>query len=804
MPAGNQGTEAAGQEAARGTADRAVESRGVAVPAFSLIELRPAEQSFMFTLASGTKQTVPWGEPFKHAIPTQDQLPAGDYRCLVRPEGAIEVGNIRIVFVGFESFPAEVRRAFDEPKREVPCKVVWGTATDAARDEVQEMQQRAPGLPAGHQFPVKANPETLRTNARLRAFVWELLNHFANAPDKPGPQVSYEDIQAHVAKDPNAREIVARTTQAWGEFQSARSQDYGVFERLAEALVEQWTFGNATVRDNQLALRDKPEGWGLYHRGNGIKYYNEFGVPIESFMGSMWEKHYRWADKSKSTSPLPIEVSPNDPIFSIIEAYRAGGVPHPEMIKAAAKGYFENGLLLLEEIRNNPAKWENIEKLLHEHVPVLAVFLGIQGLITFLGIQPHWAPKLVGEVLAAMLKGTAYFFDIRFVGDATKVVLEIGAALYRVKRGKDGKPDRLSQRHLAEAADLVRGLLEELGELLLVATATKTAEVTAKVLPPAGPSGPKPQLATATAGVAGGTPVETSAGTMAAAAGGPRIPPGIVLMGKGGGKETAGEKAERERQTKREREDIKAREAAERARREGEKEWREVEKELTDSLTHEAKAFDEVRYSGKQANTVFSDLLNNLEARARATKSAGELGRVEEARTRAKELFKETQTIDKLLDKVGLKRAYEKYQKYVERGKARALDRLRQAQMNKEWGPDEYQIAYDDLKYLESLSDQLKRFREGLISRRKFDGVQVFVERRHVGLTDATMRVKEIFHQMKSIVYREIWQQVFPDFRVTVFEFKSQTAVYEIKPTPDFAHNLEHAIDLKLAQESTK
>lgn len=790
--------------ASRGTADSGVANRGVAVPAFSLIEIRPTERKIVFTLASGAKHFVSLGtEPGSLPI-TQDQLPPGDYRCLVHPDGKLEIAdNYTVMFktYGFEAFPPEVRKAFDDSKREVRCKVVWDIVTDAARNKTQEKQQAAPGPTANRQFPVKGDLETLRMNARLRAFVWELINHFANSPDKPPTQVTYEDIQALITKDANAREIAVRTIQAWDEFQRARSKDYSIFERLSETLIEQWSFGNATVRLNRLALLDAPDGWGLYHRDNGIKYYDEFGVPIESFMGTTWEKHYKWVDKSKSTPLLPISISPDDPIFHLTEAFRAGGIPHPEMIEAAAKGYFENGKLLGEEIENNPGKWENVQKILREQTPLLAIFLGVEGLATFLEIQPHWVPKGIGRVLKLLLKASAYFFNISFAGNATKVVLEIGAALYRIKRNKDGKPDRLSQRHLTEAADLARELLEELAALVAVLSAAQTAKVIAEVMSSGGTVGPKPQLAPAT--VRGTSP---GAVAVPAAPASTRIPPGIVLMAMGEKKSIKDRKTEQEKEARRaeaeqrERSNSKNREAAERAKREGEKEWQAVEKELSEFLASTQKAPDELRYSGKQASTVFENLFKELESRA---KNKGDLARVREARSRGEKLFNETKTIDKLLDDAGLKRAFEKYQKYFERRRIRAMDRLRETEMNKEQNPADYQIARDEIKYGEVLAAQLRRFREGLISLRKFDGVQVFMQSSKVAITDATMRVGEPFHQMKSIIYREIWQKIFPDFKIEVWEYKSPTIVYEIKPTQDFARDLERAVDLKLAQEGT-
>jgi hypothetical protein len=782
----------------RGTLDKGTGGRGAADAAFKLVELKPPEKLILITLTSGTTFKVTWvaNPPFQ-ALPTPQQLPAGQYSCRVWPDGEIQVRtDFSIVLRPLSSVDPVLQRALALGTSGIPCVVTYGAATVAGAG-------RTPGTASSVQapaaIPLRANLQALRDNARLRALMWEMLNHFAGAPAKPGDQVTLQDIEARMAAHPQSSEIVVRVTQGFTEYQQAGASDWATFERLTETLVEQFVFGNENFALNRFAIRSEPEGWGLYHRMNGIRFYDRLGMPVESFMGTLWDKHYRFVRRTPSSSRFGIAVSPDDPMFAIIEAFRAGGVPTPDQLEAAARGYFENADLLYKEFQKEPASFERLAQRLHDQFPMLAGFIFLEGLSSWMVIQPVPALRAVGYALRGLLAASKWAMQIQFAEDTVQVVLRIGASLYRVTPDAAGKLDAISQRHLTEAAKEARALIEMITELVMIILAFRVAEGIASIQPPSGP--PRLQPAPATGRMAAGP----AAGATATVTFPVSIPPGLVVASMNAreafekikrrleGKER--EAAEREKKIT----DKAAREAAERARREADDDWRALEKLLREFLRDEPKVSGELRYENKQAKTILEDVLKEMEARAQDPLARQ---RVNEARTRFEQL--KQQSIAQLMEENGLLRAFDKYRGYIERARVRAAARLRTADYaRRNWDPGspEYQLAYDELKYLEGLIRQLDTFRNGQVSTRILDGTQFFLEGRSANVIDATMRIGEIYHQMKSIVYRDLITRVLPDFKVDVFEFKSATANKVIEPTPNFAEKLEQAVDAKVAQE---
>jgi len=236
-----------------------------------------------------------------------------------------------------------------------------------------------------------------------------------------------------------------------------------------------------------------------------------------------------------------------------------------------------------------------------------------------------------------------------------------------------------------------------------------------------------------------------------------------------------------------------------------EPDWRKLEEEVKKYIESRPSSPGEERYFGKAASTVFEDVLKKLKASAETQEGQKN---ADEARKRANELFKDAKGVEKdvgtLLKEVGLRRPYDKYEAYVNRRLNRAKNNLRREKLSRAEGfgtQDTYKLAEDEVRYLTQLSKELRGFREGKLANRKFDAVQLFVKSSRIVVIDPTFRVKEIFHQLKSAVYGEMWRNVFPKFRVEVWEFRSDTAIYEVPPTPDLAKGVEKTVDLQNARE---
>src|SRR5262249_32736779 len=78
-------------------------------------------------------------------------------------------------------------------------------------------------------------------------------------------------------------------TQGYAEYAGFGGAELGPFARLVETLLEQYTRGNPTVARNQLAVgRGRGAGgpWGLFHRPDWLRYYDDFGQPLRGLAGT--------------------------------------------------------------------------------------------------------------------------------------------------------------------------------------------------------------------------------------------------------------------------------------------------------------------------------------------------------------------------------------------------------------------------------------------------------------------------------------------------------------------------------------
>jgi hypothetical protein len=472
------------------------DQRALPVVELMSVELKPAENVVILAFSDGEKIQVAWPEAPPEKKLTPKDLPPGDYNCAVGPDGSIVIGKMTLALHGKPtSWPLNKQAAFSAP-RSVTCHVSWPDSTsapDAGQPSGAPIGDRGltPPLRGPISYPRTGDVAALANNAQLRAFIWEMLVHFDVTRRTPPKAVTLQDLMGESASNPTAAEVVAIAVQSWEEFDRTTTKDLNEYQRLTETLIEQWLFGNDTVRLNRLALRDQPQGWGLYLRESGIRYYDQLGIPDTWSDGTTRDWHYKFAKQFDVKNPIGLILPPDDPLYAVAGAFRAGGIPTPDMLKAATEGYLKNVDLLVDELRNNPASLKKALDQLHDQTLLLAEFLGIEALAAFLQALPFIPAKEVGAGLQLVLKGTAYYFNVSLGTEGLKVALQIGSDLYRVKKGKDGKPDGPSQRHLKDAAKSTRALLESAAAVVAQIAAGLAAKgIASAVAKGGGPAGP--------------------------------------------------------------------------------------------------------------------------------------------------------------------------------------------------------------------------------------------------------------------------------------------------------------------------
>ena len=528
-PLAAPGTSAA---QARGTPDRGLDGNEPAARPIERLEMYPEESPrwVRMLLKGGGHHAVSWvGAPYDAAA-----LPAGSYQGRLTPTrweltwtGDARQGPKRPVVFTELRLLREQARSIEATAGLVACLVV------RSRPESQGAPAPAPAAP-NLAFAVRPDPAALARSQELRDFVWLLLQHFFEAPAIRGRSVTMLDIDTLAAGRPAVSAALARVTQAWAELQRTREPSLARLRPLAELIVEQYVFGNDTIVLNTLGIRDQPLGLGLYHRVNGLKYYDERGLPaLDVTQANRRDVFYA------ATARPVFEYAPQTRDWATAKLLQMIAFD-PEIV-AVVEGLMTNIDLFARHVRR--PELEKVFKSMWKQVGALLIFLGAEGVIVLLEKLGTAREKLVAMLLHAALVVTGRLFQIRFVDGLRETLLAIGHHLYRVRRLPDGTLDDLSRQHLDSAAEITRPLLEEIAGLALAVGGLKVAAATAPLIkPPGGPSSMMFVPATAAASGRSGGLAAPGAGAGEVAA----LPPNVLVVTGTGNRPPAAEAAKEE------------------------------------------------------------------------------------------------------------------------------------------------------------------------------------------------------------------------------------------------------------------
>ena len=697
------GSPLAGGDTSLGQA-RGLDARGLsgeeAEPrALDRIELYPeAGRPWIRVLVKGGSAfAVTWT-----GVPDAASLPGGSYLCRLTPStwelvwnGEARATPVRPYIISeFRSLDRPLVRAIEATAGSVPAQVVRqqragpGSATPSTNAPAEKLA-----------FPLQPDANALVRSQELRDYAWQLLEHFLGAPAIRGRSITMDDIGLFAAQRPVVSAALDRLTQAWAEMQRTHDPTLARFKPMAELLVEQYVFGNETIVLNSLAIRDAPLG--LYHRANGLKYYDDHGLPSLDVM----EANRR--DVFYASQPRPVfRYAPATRDWATMKMLQMAGVDVE--IVAVVEGYWANiDVFIAHRLALETGK---IVRSMWQQAIAILLFLAAEGLLVLLERIGSPREKLVAKTLHVGLVVTGRFLLIRFVTGLKETLFLIGHHLYRVRRRADGTLDELSQDHVRQAAEIAKPLFEEIIGLLLAGAALRVAGATASQLsPPGGPTSMMFVPATASAGR--GSP----AAAPPAGAAGISSPPTdfIVVMGTGG-RPASTDKPETTPGKQ--------------------KTPRELEEELFSKDNRPDTPFYLSRLN-KTLRKTLQDLLAHVcnPKNQESYKPAGKPPiRVDPEAVNMKTVeFLRQPRYRKLLDR---------YWKMLTDAQA-DLNRLRG------------KVDKKTEKQLEDRYNEIQKFGSGNLGDKRPDKLEFFIERREFATTDASFQWWEDFHNLKHEVY---------------------------------------------------
>ncbi|HZY84011.1 MAG TPA: hypothetical protein VFE78_04225 [Gemmataceae bacterium] len=309
--------------------------------------------------------------------------------------------------------------------------------------------------------PLHGDEGIMAGNAALAGLYLDFLVRFAAVrADKAQAAhgLSADQVKALAAINARARAVTSYFTQGWKEYRKAGESDLNGFGALEEALLTQWDRGNATAQHNLLEIKNDREGLGLYKRGTIFRYYGEGGEPVQTVVGGYRDPGYR------STAPpsFALNIPVTDPgLLQVLGAIKNVTFDEQVEIYQSAKGYVDNGDLLLPAVSDGWDKWGDLEKELKDQAKVLVVFLGAHLVAVLFERFGSPLQKAIGLAIDGILRVAGRYLGIIFAGQLLVLALRCGRELSLIRR-EEGKPlDALSRRHLSNAALLMRRLLTE-------------------------------------------------------------------------------------------------------------------------------------------------------------------------------------------------------------------------------------------------------------------------------------------------------------------------------------------------------
>lgn len=338
----------------------------------------------------------------------------------------------------------------------------------------------------GAVHPLKGDHRQLLLDPKVRKLLHDLLERFGNVKGVPAAdQLTAERLAALTHASSEAKAVADYTAQAWEEFGRAGGGEAGRFGLMAETVVTQWAYDNATVVTNQLEIRRDRQGLGLYHRGDWpLMYYGPDGRPVLDSQGVPRDQSYQSFRRHVAVRvPLP----PDNMVTKFLNALRLSETDETVALGQAIDGYWRNSELAAAAVWRNWEMEQAVKRKLDEHWWSFTVFLCVYAVATVL--EQFKKTALFGKALKVALHAFGKFFLIVFTVNSVQMMIDAGVHLSKVTT-VDGKPvDSLSQSHLDEAAALIRRVLVELAAFLIEAGMLTAALAVAKALP-GPPDGP--------------------------------------------------------------------------------------------------------------------------------------------------------------------------------------------------------------------------------------------------------------------------------------------------------------------------
>jgi len=306
-------------------------------------------------------------------------------------------------------------------------------------------------------------------DSKLAANYLDVLQHYAGRALTPedtaaaADGLTEEELTKITAGKPLLRVLTDLYTQGYGEFKAAGGSDQEEFFRLEEMIVEQFTRGNPTATHNYLKIGygvPEKEVLGIVQRSTGILYYDDRPQPLPGRDGGVRDKGYIATRPDKDQFDINIAAI-GDPGLRLFLTSLKQNFGDPVVVTDQAAVFYLNNIKLVSAEVQKGLAAETREKF-QEMLGPFILFLAGHALSTFLMAAAYPPIAALGLALKGFLLGWGYVMNIEFGAGALSKLLDAAYHLTRIEVDEAKKMTRLSEKHLAAAAEPLRQMAADI------------------------------------------------------------------------------------------------------------------------------------------------------------------------------------------------------------------------------------------------------------------------------------------------------------------------------------------------------
>jgi hypothetical protein len=328
-------------------------------------------------------------------------------------------------------------------------------------------------------LPIHADRSVLAGNHELSLIYLILCEHFTglqitDAIDRMAANgLDGGELASIIGRDVWRQILTDLFTQGWREFRAACGSDVIVFERLIERILEQYQRGNITARANRLEIGHgipEREVLGIVHRNSRLLMYDALGMPLRGFTGIAYRdpgfigfEPPSWVVETAETlRELGISIPERDAL--VANLFSQALVADEIMVAQAVDLMLANLDAVAQRVRTGLG--EEVLRVLGETVTVLAIFMLGHAFARLLMRLRNLPCILAGLALEGALRAAGYMLGLQFLGQSWELLLQAAFHLSRVRNDEDGRPTRLSEVHMEQAARPVRQLIANMAVVM--------------------------------------------------------------------------------------------------------------------------------------------------------------------------------------------------------------------------------------------------------------------------------------------------------------------------------------------------